>query len=199
MKCTSLGAPSETLEVATEAIAKELEWGEVRRRAALQAASSAVSPVRPPRSVQVLVSMRAAPINPADLYNVRMGSTPYTPESDALKPPFIAGNDGLAVVVKVGPGVKNLSENDWVIPFKTGMGTWRSLAVWREKDVLKMPVDLMPVEYAAMLRAPPPLPRSLQRCAAPAADPRTRARAQARCAWPTVCWRTTGLSSRATA
>ena len=30
VKCTSLGAPSETLEVETEAIAKELEWGEVR-------------------------------------------------------------------------------------------------------------------------------------------------------------------------
>ena len=50
----ALGDPSASLEVSTEAIAKELEWGEV------------------------LVSMRASPINPGDLYNVRMGSTPYT-------------------------------------------------------------------------------------------------------------------------
>lgn len=64
----------------------------------------------------------------------------------------MGGNDCLAVVVKVGPGVKNLSENDWVIPYKPGMGTWRSLAAWRERDVLKMPADLMPLEYAAMLR-----------------------------------------------
>lgn len=160
VKCTSLGAPSETLEVATEAIAKELEWGEVRggwMGYGLCWAGLRAHPL--PRSLsQVLVSLRVVPINPGDLYNVRMGSTPYTAESDALKPPFIAGNDGLAVVVKVGPGVKNLSENDWVIPFKTGMGTWRSLAVWREKDVLKMPVDLMPIEYAAMLRMPPPGP-----------------------------------------
>ena len=28
--CTSLGAPSEVLDIATEAIPKELEWGEVR-------------------------------------------------------------------------------------------------------------------------------------------------------------------------
>ena len=75
-------------------------------------------------------------------------------DADAAKPPFVAGNDGLGVVVKVGPGVRNLSENDWVLPNKPSMGTWRSLATWREKDVLKMPTDLMPIEYAAMLRAP---------------------------------------------
>ena len=67
----------------------------------------------------------------------------------------MAGNDGLGVVVKVGPGVKNLSENDWVLPYKASMGTWRSLAAWREKDVLKIPADLLPMEYAAMLRACP--------------------------------------------
>lgn len=69
-----------------------------------------------------------------------------------LKAPFVGGNDGLAVVVKVGPGVKNLGENDWVLPYKASMGTWRSLAIWREKDVIKIPADLMPVEYAAMMR-----------------------------------------------
>ena len=36
--------------------------------------------------------------------------------------------------------MRNLSENDWVFPFKPGMGTFRSLCVWKEKDVLKMPV-----------------------------------------------------------
>ena len=69
-----------------------------------------------------------------------------------LRTPFNAGNDGLGVVVKVGPGVKNLSDNDWVLPLKPGLGTWRSLAVWREKDVMKIPTDLLPLEYGAMLR-----------------------------------------------
>ena len=55
-------------------------------------------------------------------------------------------------MVKVGPGVKNLQENDWVLPFMPHLGTWRSLAVLKEKDTLKIPVDLMPVEYAAMMR-----------------------------------------------
>jgi trans-2-enoyl-CoA reductase len=67
----------------------------------------------------------------------------------------VAGNDGLGVVVKAGPGVKNLSENDWVLPYKASMGTWRALAAWREKDVLKIPADLLPMEYGAMLRACP--------------------------------------------
>ena len=30
--------------------------------------------------------------------------------------------------VQVGPGVKGLSENDWVVPLKPFLGTWRSLA-----------------------------------------------------------------------
>lgn len=89
------------------------------------------------------------------LINCTRAAVGQQAEPDAPKPPFTAGNDGLAVVVKVGPGVKNLSENDWVIPYKTGMGTWRSLASWREKDVLKMPAELLPIEYAAMLRTSP--------------------------------------------
>lgn len=56
------------------------------------------------------------------------------------KPPFVGGNDGLGVVMKVGPGVKNLVEGDWVIPLRPGLGTWRSLAVWKEKHVFRIPV-----------------------------------------------------------
>jgi len=126
VQCNDLGKPKDVLELGSEPIPAELEWGEV------------------------LINVRAAPINPGDLYTVHMGGAG---SADTIaKPPFIAGNDGLGVVVKVGPGVKNLSENDWVFPFKFGLGTWRSLVVWKEKDLLKMPVDLMPIEYAAMMR-----------------------------------------------
>jgi len=125
VRVKELGKPKDSCEMVSDPIPPELEWGEV------------------------LINVRAAPINPNDLYNVQIGGAP---SEEGQKPPFIAGSDGLGVVVKVGPGVKNLQENDWVFPFKPGMGTLRSLAVWREKDVLKMPVDLMPLEYAAMLR-----------------------------------------------
>ncbi|EFN52133.1 hypothetical protein CHLNCDRAFT_27061 [Chlorella variabilis] len=111
--------------MATEPLPVELEWGEV------------------------LLSIRAAPINPADIYTVQTGGMYGT---DHVAPPFVAGHDGVGVVVKVGPGVKGLAENDWVVPMKPNLGTWRSLAVAKEKDLLRLPADIMPVEQCAMLR-----------------------------------------------
>lgn len=105
---------------------------------------------------EVLISIRYAPINPADIYSIQTGGA-YGQEF--VDPPFVAGHDGalpcplhckcigvaamstclrlnvtfmftagIAVVMKVGPGVKSLHENDWVIPGKPHLGTWRSLA-----------------------------------------------------------------------
>ncbi len=39
---------------------------------------------------------------------------------------------------QVGAGVKGLAEGDWVLPFRAFQGTWRDLAVWKEKDTLKV-------------------------------------------------------------
>ena len=93
---------------------------------------------------EILVNVRVAPMNPADM------------NADALanrgKFPFVAGSDGVATVVKVGAGVKSLNEGDWVVPFAADAGTWRSLAVWKEKDVIKIPADILPLEHAAMIR-----------------------------------------------
>jgi len=124
--CNGLGLPKDNLELTCEPIPQALEWGEV------------------------LISMRAVPINPADMYDVQTGGVHET--SEPLKTPFIAGNDGVGVVMKVGPGVKNLQEMDWILPLKPHLGTWRSLAVVKEKETLKIPVDLVPMEYAAMMR-----------------------------------------------
>jgi hypothetical protein len=46
---------------------------------------------------------------------------------------------------KVGAGVTVLSEGDWVMPFKSNLGTWRSLATCKERDLMKIPADLMPM------------------------------------------------------
>lgn len=74
VRCSKAGKPKEVLSLATEALPGELEWG------------------------QVLLSMRVVPINPADLYTVSTGGL-YG--SEAVAPPFVAGHDGVAVVVKV--------------------------------------------------------------------------------------------------
>ena len=70
------------------------------------------------------------------------------------RPPFVAGSTMIATVLKTGAGIKQLNEGDWVVPHKPGseFGAWASIAVVREKDLIKIPTDLMPLEYAAMHR-----------------------------------------------
>jgi Alcohol dehydrogenase GroES-like domain len=74
VKCKATGKPNDVLAVTTEPIPVELLWGEV------------------------LVNIRAAPINPADLYTVATGGS-YA--GNHLSLPFIAGHDGVGVVIKV--------------------------------------------------------------------------------------------------
>ncbi|CAG9460516.1 unnamed protein product [Pedinophyceae sp. YPF-701] len=128
VNCTRPGArdPSGSLKLTSEARPASLEWG------------------------QVLVAVRRAAISPGDLYTIGTGGV-YGDEARA-SPPFVCGHDGVAVVAKVGPGVRTLAEGDWVLPAKAFLGTWRSLAVWNEKDTLKIPRDLLPLEYACVLR-----------------------------------------------
>ncbi|KAK9864312.1 hypothetical protein WJX84_002485 [Apatococcus fuscideae] len=66
--------------------------------------------------------------------------------------PFVIGHDGIGVVMQIAEGVRTLREGDWVIPAQSHMGTWQSLAVWKESDVLKFPKDIMPLEYGAVCR-----------------------------------------------
>lgn len=52
----------------------------------------------------------------------------------------------------MGEGVKVLVEGNWVVPASTHLGTWRNLAVCKEADLLKVPQEVLPIEYAAMCR-----------------------------------------------
>lgn len=135
---------------------------------------------------QVLVHVRASPVNPADLAPSRgaeagsslVNESPSGNESlngsrDPLaalsigrdrsvvgsihdtsgsKTAKTAGGDFVGEVLKVGAGVKNLTEGDWVLPRHPGLGAWRSLFCAQEKSLRKIPRHLMPLEHAAMLR-----------------------------------------------
>lgn len=134
VQCLRAGPPSlkggggeEILSLDAVPIPPELTWGEV------------------------LVSVRAAPINPADLYTISTGGL-YSGSDDSVQPPFVAGHDFVGIVVKTGPGVKGLTDNDWVVPGKPNLGGWRSLAVVKEKDLMQVVTDLVPLEYYAMMR-----------------------------------------------
>lgn len=120
------GLPKEVLTVDLQDIPAELEWG------------------------QVLVSMRMMPINPADLYTIQTGGM-YGNDPIA-QVPFVPGHDGVGVVLKNGPGVKDVREGDWVIPLKSNAGTWRSLATLKAKDLLVIPSESMPIDQAAVIR-----------------------------------------------
>ncbi len=76
-----------------------------------------------PKDNEVLVKFKAAPINPADLNQIQgvYGSQPRLPA--------VAGNEGVAVVEKVGSGVKGLAVGDRVIPAAPGFGLPSSLVV----------------------------------------------------------------------
>ena len=51
---------------------------------------------------------------------------------------------------QVGDGVKDLAEGDVVIPARPHFGTWRTLAVCKAQDVLKLPAGLLAMEHAAL-------------------------------------------------
>lgn len=77
------------------------------------------------------------------------GRYPVKPEF-----PAIPGNECVAEVVQVGSDVKSLKAGDVVVPFTSGLGTWRSHAVFKESDVMKVP-DGIPLPEAANVTVNP--------------------------------------------
>lgn len=84
-----------------------------------------------PGANQVLVRMRARPINPSDLLTVRgfYGALPKLPATPGL--------EGMGEVAAVGEGVTNLRAGQRVIPLGVG-GTW-------QEYLLADPMQLIPV------------------------------------------------------
>ncbi|KAG8225587.1 hypothetical protein J437_LFUL002106 [Ladona fulva] len=101
-----------------------------------------------PKMGEVLVRMLAAPVNPADI-NTIQGVYPVKPNL-----PAVGGNEGVAEVQEVGDGVSYLKKGDWVIPRNTGWGTWRTHAVSKERNFIKIP-NTIGVADAATLSVNP--------------------------------------------
>ncbi|KAK7974136.1 hypothetical protein PG989_015984 [Apiospora arundinis] len=96
-----------------------------------------ISPSLP--SSSVLLRALAAPINPADVNTIQgtYGVKPtFSPLIGTTEPSVIPGNEGVFEVVS---SAGKLQKGDWVIPAKTGFGTWRTHAVAPLDAVL--PVD----------------------------------------------------------
>lgn len=113
-------------------------------------------PPPPPNTANV--RFRLSPINPADI-NVIEGVYPAKPVPfDLLSqdaPLYVGGNEGLAEVVQVGEGVRELRKGDWVVMTKPQMGTWTSARNVDVRNVLKIPSDLGEAQAATLTVNPP--------------------------------------------
>jgi mitochondrial enoyl-[acyl-carrier protein] reductase / trans-2-enoyl-CoA reductase len=101
---------------------------------------------RPARG-EVVVQMRAAPINPADLNQVE-GKYPVRPEL-----PATPGFEGAGVVAEVGENVSNLTTDALVI-LPHNLGTWRDAVAVEAGELVAVPPEIDPVQ-AAMLKINP--------------------------------------------
>ncbi|TDH69738.1 hypothetical protein CCR75_002378 [Bremia lactucae] len=97
---------------------------------------------------QVSLKFLAAPINVSDLSQIQ--------GAYAIKPTFpaVAGNEGVAIVTAVGAGVTTVKVNDRVIPTSPGFGTWRSKAVAKSTEVMKIS-EKITIQDAATLAVNP--------------------------------------------
>lgn len=100
--------------------------------------------VADPSNGEVLVKTLGAPINPADI-NTIQGKYPVKPQF-----PAVGGNECVSEVVAVGGQVGGLKVGDRVVPFATGLGTWRSHALYKESNLMKVPNSIGIAETATI-------------------------------------------------
>lgn len=53
-------------------------------------------------------------------------------------------------MLEVGSDVKDLKAGDMVVPFSTGLGTWRSHAIYKEDELMKVPEGIPSTEAATI-------------------------------------------------
>ena len=96
---------------------------------------------------QVVVQVRAAPINPADL-NAIEGKYPLRPEL-----PATPGFEGAGTVVDLGSKVKDLAAGATVI-LPHNLGTWREAAAVKANELVAVPPEIDAL-HAATLKINP--------------------------------------------
>jgi mitochondrial enoyl-[acyl-carrier protein] reductase / trans-2-enoyl-CoA reductase len=100
-----------------------------------------------PGAGEVIVKMRAAPINPADLNQIE-GKYPVRAEL-----PATPGFEGAGIVVDAGAEVKGLTSGALVI-LPPNTGTWRDAVAVKADELVVVPAGIEPV-HAAMLKINP--------------------------------------------
>ncbi len=85
------------------------------------------------RDDEVSLKILSAPINHADVFQIEGQYGVQLPL------PAIGGQEGVAVVEKIGKDVKSVAIGDWVVPYRAGYGgTWRQHAIANESNIIKV-------------------------------------------------------------
>src|SRR6059036_1299304 len=100
-----------------------------------------------PSAGEVIVKMRAAPINPADLNQIE-GKYPVRAQL-----PATPGFEGAGIVAEVERGVTNVAVGALVI-LPHNIGTWRDAVAVKADELVVVPEGIKPV-HAAMLKINP--------------------------------------------
>ncbi|KAI1292394.1 hypothetical protein F5Y03DRAFT_22361 [Xylaria venustula] len=99
-----------------------------------------ISPSLP--SSTVLLRTLAAPINPADVNTIQgtYGAKPsFNASIGTAEPSALPGNEGVFEVTSTPPSSSSgIAKGDWVIPARTGFGTWRTHAVAPIDGIIKV-------------------------------------------------------------
>jgi NADPH:quinone reductase-like Zn-dependent oxidoreductase len=104
-------------------------------------------PTPEPGPGQVLIRMRARPINPSDLFTIR-GRYGMLP-----KLPTTPGFEGAGVIAALGAGVSDLEIGQQVAPLSSN-GTWQEYALADAGAVLPLPSGLSDAQAAMLLVNP---------------------------------------------
>lgn len=100
-----------------------------------------------PAPDEVIVQMRAAPVNPADI-NAIEGKYPGRREV-----PAVPGMEGAGVVAEVGANAKAIEKGALVI-LPHNLGTWREAVAVKASKLVAVPSEIDPV-HASMLKINP--------------------------------------------
>ncbi|CAK9437769.1 uncharacterized protein LODBEIA_P21470 [Lodderomyces beijingensis] len=107
---------------------------------------------------QVLVKTIASPVNPSDINQIQ-GVYPSKPaktlDYGTDEPAAPCGNEGLFQVLKVGDQVREFQVGDWAIPSQVNFGTWRTHALGKEVDFIKLDKGIT-VNQGATISVNPP-------------------------------------------
>ncbi|MEX2582858.1 MAG: zinc-dependent alcohol dehydrogenase family protein [Gemmatimonadota bacterium] len=103
-------------------------------------------PMPEPGPGQILIRMRARPVNPSILFMIRgmYGQLPALPA--------VPGNEGVGVVERLGAGVTSLAEGQQVVPF--GGETWQEYVVAEADSVIPLPPDLSEAQASMLIVNP---------------------------------------------